>query len=240
MKNIICTYIIMTLYKIHPIYNRYEIGDDGTYRMINTDKIFKGCVDGGGYLKASVKGNETRTTSCSVHRLVYETFKGVIPEKYEIDHINFNCLDNRLINLQAITMSENRKRSEVNRVKFHKMASVAHTLRRNIKSIDEDGIIKIFHSKNQASKFYSISPSLVFQICDGENRCKNAFTNYGKIKFEYANDDDIVTHVIANEKIGKSKFLNEEERIEANRKSTKASLLRKSILKTWLIDFNLL
>ena len=90
MKNIICTYIIMTLYKIHPIYNRYEIGDDGTYRMINTDKIFKGCLYGGRYLMASVKGDETRATACFVHRLVYETFKGVIPEKYEIDHINFN------------------------------------------------------------------------------------------------------------------------------------------------------
>ena len=67
----------MTSYKIHPIYNRYEIGDDGTYRKINTDKIFKGCLNGGGYLMASVKGDETRATTCIVHRLVYETFSNL-------------------------------------------------------------------------------------------------------------------------------------------------------------------
>ena len=227
----------MTTYKIHPIYNCYEIGDDGTYRKINTEQVFHGNLIGKGYLSASVKGEETRRKSCFVHRLVYETFNGVIPEKYEIDHINFKCSDNRLINLQAISMSENRKRSEVNRSEFHKLACVAHTLRRNIKSIHENGDFNIFASKNQASKFYVISPSLVYQIC--EKKCKNAFTNYGKIKFEYANADDKITVVIAHERIGKSKFLNEEERLASNRKSIKASLLRKSILKTWLKDFNL-
>lgn len=45
---------------------------------------------------------------CSVHRLVYETFKGEIPEGYVIDHINRDSLDNHLSNLRIATQGENR------------------------------------------------------------------------------------------------------------------------------------
>ncbi len=42
-----------------------------------------------------------------VHRLVWESFIGEIPEGMEIDHINSNRLDNRLENLQLVTKKEN-------------------------------------------------------------------------------------------------------------------------------------
>lgn len=42
-----------------------------------------------------------------VHRLVWMTFNGEIPDHLEIDHINSNKLDNRLENLQLLTPSDN-------------------------------------------------------------------------------------------------------------------------------------
>lgn len=42
-----------------------------------------------------------------VHRAVYETFIGEIPEDCEIDHINTKRDDNRLENLRAVTHKEN-------------------------------------------------------------------------------------------------------------------------------------
>lgn len=42
-----------------------------------------------------------------VHRLVYETFIGEIPEGKEIDHINNDSTDNRLDNIQLLTRREN-------------------------------------------------------------------------------------------------------------------------------------
>ena len=47
----------------------------------------------------------------SVHRLVWETFMGPIPEKLVIDHIDGNRNNNHLTNLQCITYSENTKRA---------------------------------------------------------------------------------------------------------------------------------
>ena len=43
----------------------------------------------------------------SVHRIIYETFVGTIPDGYEIDHINSIRDDNRLENLRCVTHKEN-------------------------------------------------------------------------------------------------------------------------------------
>ena len=42
-----------------------------------------------------------------VHRLVWETFKGEIPEGLEIDHMDNNRKNNALNNLQLVTRAEN-------------------------------------------------------------------------------------------------------------------------------------
>lgn len=42
-----------------------------------------------------------------IHRMVYETFNGEIPQGYEIDHINTVKTDNNLENLRCVTHTEN-------------------------------------------------------------------------------------------------------------------------------------
>lgn len=49
-----------------------------------------------------------------VHRVVYETFVGEIPNGFEIDHINRINTDNRLCNLRCVDRFENiRNRDDV-------------------------------------------------------------------------------------------------------------------------------
>ena len=43
----------------------------------------------------------------AVHRIIYETFVGPIPDGYEIDHINAIRDDNRLENLRCVTHKQN-------------------------------------------------------------------------------------------------------------------------------------
>lgn len=45
-----------------------------------------------------------------IHRLVYQAFKGEIPNGYQIDHIDNNPQNNRLDNLQLLTRSENSRK----------------------------------------------------------------------------------------------------------------------------------
>lgn len=58
-----------------------------------------------GYLQLIV--SKPIRTTIKVHRLVYETFVGEIPQEYEIDHINTVRTDNRLENLRCVTHKEN-------------------------------------------------------------------------------------------------------------------------------------
>ena len=60
------------------------------------------------YAFVSIKHRETnKQIAYYVHRLIWETFNGNIPEGYEIDHINTNRSDNRLENLRLVTHQEN-------------------------------------------------------------------------------------------------------------------------------------
>ena len=58
-----------------------------------------------GYMCCRVKNKP----SVRVHRVVWETFNGPIPDGMQIDHKNNNRTDNRLNNLQIVTCSENNK-----------------------------------------------------------------------------------------------------------------------------------
>jgi hypothetical protein len=51
-----------------------------------------------------------------VHRLLWESVYGSIPEGYELDHINGNRKDNRIDNLRCVTRTQNAQ----NRHKPHK------------------------------------------------------------------------------------------------------------------------
>ena len=71
--------------------NRVKIGD------------IAGSINSSGYIAIRVRGNPL-----SAHRLAWLYVHGVWPEN-EIDHINQNRADNRLINLREVTGKENHK-----------------------------------------------------------------------------------------------------------------------------------
>jgi hypothetical protein len=97
-------------------------------------KYPKLCTKNNGYSNFSTAELVKRTTL--VHRLVWETFMGEIPEGYEIDHINADPSDNRLNNLRLVTHTQNirlsKKRTDYTRKKF---------------SIEEKAIAKTLYKK---------------------------------------------------------------------------------------------
>jgi hypothetical protein len=62
-----------------------------------------------GYLYTNIYWGKklTERASLRIHRVVYETFVGPIPEGFVVDHINDIKDDNRLENLQLLTPKEN-------------------------------------------------------------------------------------------------------------------------------------
>lgn len=86
--------------------DRYVSRSGLIYRYDNHNDKLVLCsqqVSNKGYMRCRVKNKP----SVYVHRIIWETFNGEIPEGMQIDHKNNNRTDNDLNNLQIVTCSEN-------------------------------------------------------------------------------------------------------------------------------------
>lgn len=96
-------------------FDGYEVSDLGSVRRIKTirfarPRILKSYPNPKGYLCISFRSNG-KVFTLRVHRLVLQAFVGDCPQGYEVDHINANKQDNRLINLEYVTGKENCRRA---------------------------------------------------------------------------------------------------------------------------------
>lgn len=85
-------------------YKRYVSSNGLVYRK-DKNGILHICAQfsNHGYMRVTC----AKHNKVCVHRLVYETFKGEIPEGMRIDHINNKRDDNRIENLRIFTPKEN-------------------------------------------------------------------------------------------------------------------------------------
>ena len=66
--------------------------------------------DRDGYLTvclSNMENGKQKRRYITVHKIVFETFKGDIPNDLTIDHIDNNCKNNNINNLQLLTREEN-------------------------------------------------------------------------------------------------------------------------------------
>ena len=89
-------------YEGHLVSNKGRIKKDDT-------RFLQSHVHKTGYVAVSFNGKLQLA-----HRMVWQAFKGSIPEGYELDHIDCNKLNNALYNLDLVTHSENMRRAYAN------------------------------------------------------------------------------------------------------------------------------
>lgn len=73
-------------------------------------KTMKPFNNGLGYLQVNLTDGSGVRKKYYVHRLMWITFKGPIPEGYEIDHIDCIKSNNFIDNLQLLTRADNMKK----------------------------------------------------------------------------------------------------------------------------------
>ena len=93
-------------------YPNYMISNMGNVKSLNfrgntgIEELRKPVLNHNGYLTL-ILSKDGKQKGFMIHRLVYETFVGEIPQGMQVNHINEDKTDNRLENLNLMTPKEN-------------------------------------------------------------------------------------------------------------------------------------
>lgn len=68
-----------------------------------------GNVGSGGYVRTSIKTADGKRCSLFVHRVLWEAKYGLIPDGLQVNHIDGDKQNNRLLNLEIVTPSQNKR-----------------------------------------------------------------------------------------------------------------------------------
>lgn len=145
----------------------YDLRDDG---LIYSYPRFK-CK--GGYHKGTKMNNGYRYFSLfkdkveyrdTIHRIVYRTFLGPIPEGYDVHHKNHNREDNRIENLELIKKSEH--------CKMHSLERISRTILQFTKGFC---LIGEYESGFDAERQTGVCNSHISECCNGKRKSAGGY-----------------------------------------------------------------
>ena len=100
---------------IHPIFTNYAASKEGEILNVKTGRILKKNLTDQGYYQFKVTDKKLiKPKNYYIHRFEWECVKGVIPEGFVIDHIDSVKTNNKIENLQLLTLAEMLEKEIVN------------------------------------------------------------------------------------------------------------------------------
>ena len=97
------------VFHYHQIFTNFGANKDGQIYNKKTKKVSIGLKKSSGYMGITLQQIGFKKKNYYIHRLVYECFHGLIPDKMQINHIDSNKQNNCIDNLEVTTHSENMK-----------------------------------------------------------------------------------------------------------------------------------
>ena len=147
---------------IHPNFTNYAASKDGEILNVKTGRILKKILTVNGYLTFKIFDKKLiKTKTYYIHRFEWECVKGDIPEGFVIDHIDSVKTNNKIENLQLLTLEENVRKGNNKPIKSF-----------NIKNNKQ----KKYESITSASLELDISFSIISNICRKVNYYKTVIS----------------------------------------------------------------
>lgn len=143
------------VYKQHPILKNYSLSKCGEITWLGNCKTKK--INSSGYwiMRIKIKG---KRKDYLVHRLVWETWVGVIPSELQINHIDGNKLNTHLSNLELVTGRDNMRHAS--RIGLISKRKLNWNDARTIRELYSKGNIY----QKDIAKLYRISQRMVSKI----------------------------------------------------------------------------
>ena len=156
---------------LHPKYKYYLASRCGQILSLKRKekKILKLVLNSHGYFYFNLFENN-KHKFYYLHRYVFETFKGKIPEGMHIDHCDNDRKNNIIDNLQILTPKENTRKSCCKKV-----------ISLNIKTKEE----MIFDSLTEAAKYHQIAIRTVGYNCQKISKITKSKKDGKKYQFFY-------------------------------------------------------
>lgn len=156
----------------------YQVSDLGRVKSRGNDKnrrekILSPGKDRGGYLRVAL-WKDGKAKRFLVHRLVWESFNGIIPEGYDCNHINEDKTDNRLENLNLMTRKENINWGTHNKRISEKMTNGKRS-KWVIKLSLNNEILHFYPSTAQVERELGYDQGCISKCCNGKHKTAYGF-----------------------------------------------------------------
>lgn len=137
------------------INDRYSVSNLGNVKSnyAGKERLLKPFKDARGYLKVDLRNRENRKT-VFVHRLVAEHFISNLENLPEVNHKDENKENNCVNNLEYCTTKYNCNYGTRNKRK-------AEGCQKKVYSLDKDGTITYYNSRNEAGKILGIDATAI-------------------------------------------------------------------------------
>ena len=150
----------------------YQASDLGRIKSLGNDKtrkekVLKPGITSDGYYFVGLHKSGKRSNK-RVSRLVFETFKGPIPEGMQVNHINEVKTDNRLCNLNLMTAKENMNWGTRGERASEKMKNKETMSKWVIQLNKNNEILHFYPSIREAERQTGISNQSIANCCSGK------------------------------------------------------------------------
>lgn len=173
--------------KIYKELDNYYISETGLIYSTNINGLMKHIIDEDGYHRITLYGKR-KGRDIGIHRLVYSTWIGEIPDGYVIDHKDNLKWNNDVKNLSTMTVLENTRKAANDGLMCHRfhwtdkiVEEVCKLMQENI-SVQE--IAAKFNIYPEDKKDYKHFRNQLYHIRKGDRAWKDISSKYDFSKYD--------------------------------------------------------